>query len=384
MQPIIKGHGYGAAKILFVAGHPLSPDLQTGLALSGTSETTLDQFLRAQKLNIKQTYRTLYIKEKLEYAGTNSRRLREALAKVYTVEYNKILMDEIKEVQPNVIVPLDDISLSVVYPHIDPRRGPGKGKRWIDAYRGSILPFNDKTKARRLGDERFIKVIPTYGPQFLYANWPARSYISVDYTRIAKYSETEEEFKSPGLVWVAKTNEALISFLARQYAKVPKMCTFDVETYGGMITCISFCFDGYEAVSVPLSFTNEISIEEKAELWRTVSKILADERTEKNNQNIKFDWTLLERHGFVINNVVHDTMLKAGLLYPELPKNLGFLTSLYTEIPYFKDEGKNFDPRLGKDQLYLYNAKDSLAAHIISEEQDKELKELDNNAITLP
>jgi DNA polymerase I-like protein with 3'-5' exonuclease and polymerase domains len=69
-------------------------------------------------------------------------------------------------------------------------------------------------------------------------------------------------------------------------------------------------------------------------------------------------------------------MLAAGCLYCEFPKNLGFLTSIYTDLPYFKDEGKEFDPaRIKKDQFYLYNAKDSLACHQIYTKQKVELLE---------
>jgi DNA polymerase I-like protein with 3'-5' exonuclease and polymerase domains len=96
----------------------------------------------------------------------------------------------------------------------------------------------------------------------------------------------------------------------------------------------------------------------------------------KNNQNIKYDWTLLQRHGFNVNNVVHDTMIKAGILYPELPKALDFLTSLYTPIAYYKDEGKEFDPKIhDKERLLIYCGKDSLAAHLVNKKQEEELKE---------
>jgi DNA polymerase-1 len=97
----------------------------------------------------------------------------------------------------------------------------------------------------------------------------------------------------------------------------------------------------------------------------------------KVNQNIKYDKRILERWGFEVNNVVGDTMLASSTLYCEFPKNLGFLTSVYTELPYFKDEGKRFDPeKTQRGQYYKYNAKDSLAAHQIYKIQQNELDEL--------
>src|SRR5207237_2977495 len=83
-----------------------------------------------------------------------------------------------------------------------------------------------------------------------------------------------------------------------------------------------------------------------------------------------------ERMGFKVNNVRSDTMLKGNLLYAELPRGLDFWTSIYTDIPYYKDEGKEFNPKIhSRDRLYIYCGYDSLAAHQISLEQDKELEE---------
>ena len=70
-------------------------------------------------------------------------------------------------------------------------------------------------------------------------------------------------------------------------------------------------------------------------------------------------------------------MLAASTLYCEFPKNLGFLTSIYTDLPYFKDEGRGFDlDSARKDRYYLYNAKDSLATSQIFSQQVQEVKEL--------
>ena len=108
--------------------------------------------------------------------------------------------------------------------------------------------------------------------------------------------------------------------------------------------------------------------------------MLGCSRTEdipKVNQNIKFDWKKCERWGFYVNNIAGDTIINASCLYPEFPKNLGFLTSIYTEMPYFKDEGKEYDPATpgGRDKLYLYCAKDSLATHRIYTQQQEEVVE---------
>ena len=104
MNPIISSHGYDSAKILFVQGYPLKADLQSGKALSGSSESTLDSFLKPNGLRVNQSYRVCYIKEKLSYSGRSTKKLREALEKVDFQAYRKILISEILDVNPNVVV----------------------------------------------------------------------------------------------------------------------------------------------------------------------------------------------------------------------------------------------------------------------------------------
>lgn len=372
LNPQVSSHGYGSAEIMFLSGFPSKTDILNGLALTGHSESTINTFLYPLKLSLKNCYRSSFIKERLEYSGTNTKKLREALQKIDYEGYLDLLFEEIKEVNPNIIVPLDDIALSAVFPHINTLHKPKGRKYWIYCYRGSILPLRQDF-CEKLG--RQIKVIPTLHPTQLEIDWSARSYVSLDFKRIKEYAISMQPIKEFGLCWVAKNAKEFEVFLNRQYAKNPKRLTFDIETYGGMLTCISFCFDGYESCTVPL-MDNNISNGELVFLWILVGKVLADEKTEKNNQNIKYDWIILERMGFKVANVRSDTMLKGALLYPELPKGLDFYTSIYTSISYYKDEGKEYNPKLhNRDRLYLYCAKDSLAASIIAENEDKELIE---------
>jgi DNA polymerase I-like protein with 3'-5' exonuclease and polymerase domains len=366
----VSSHGYSDADIFFLVGYPSKADLTFGLALSGYNEVILNQYLYPLKLNLKNCYRSCFIKEKLEYSGTNTKKLREALAKVDYEGYLNILKEEIKEVNPNVIVPLDDISLAAVFPHINTLHKPKGRKYWSYCYRGSILPLRTD-----FGFEKQIKVIPTLSPFLLEVDWTARnSFVTLDFKKIKEYSLSTQPIEEYGLCWVARTAIEFETFLRRSYEKNPKRLSFDIETYGGLLTCISFCFDSYESCTVPLN-DSTVSPAERALLWKLVGRILASP-IEKNNQNIKYDWTILERMGFKVNNVFSDTMLKGSLLYPELPKGLDFYTSVYTPIAYYKDEGKEFNPKLhSRDRLYIYCAKDSLSASIISNKQDEELIE---------
>ena len=184
MTPSVSSHGYGDASIYFLGGFPLGADTATGLALSGHSEATLNTFLRPHRLTAKQTYRALYIREKLSYSGNSVKRLKKAVEEIDREGYEQMLRDELKEVRPNVIVPLDDIALGVVYPQILTQKKPRGRRHWIYCYRGSVLNLREDWQADHTIP---IKVIPTLAPQLLYNDSTARAYVAIDFERIAKY-----------------------------------------------------------------------------------------------------------------------------------------------------------------------------------------------------
>ncbi len=368
---IVSSHGYGSAEIFFLGGHPLNDDIKQGIALSGSIDNTLNQYLRPHKLNTHNCYRSVFIKEKLSYSGTSPKQQKEAMAKIDLAYYEAILLDEIKSVNPTVIVPLDDLALGALYPYTRTQKKPPRRKHWITCYRGSVLPLRDDWQIQ-LPDP--IKIIPVLGPQLLYSEPSARSYTQIDFQRVIENRLHREIVRDFGIVWVCRTIKEFDDYLTRVRRKQPTRVTFDLEFNGGLMTAISFCFDSYEAVSVPFD-DKGMSAADKALIMMRIATIM-NSHLEKNNQNIKEDWKILERFGFNVTNVLSDTMLKGSLLYPELPKGLDFYTSIYTKIPYYKDEGAEFDPkRHGKDGYYIYNGKDSLAAAIIADEMDKELEE---------
>ena len=53
-------------------------------------------------------------------------------------------------------------------------------------------------------------------------------------------------------------------------------------------------------------------------------------------------------------------MIGQAIMYPDYPKGLDFITSMYTKEPYYKDEGKkHFKIGGSEEDFWLYNAKDS-------------------------
>ena len=374
---MIRGRGASNPTVVFVADHAQGEDLKTGYSLSGYKEALLVKMCTEAGFDYNTTYRTTLIKDALpelvnfEKGGKGKKKLSDhETARLYLEQvvpnYTSVFINEIKTLKPNLIVPLGELAFQFT-----------TGLEGIRKFRGSILKINPL-----LGIEKYTKILPAMGPfPYLYQD-PKQQFITqIDFNKIPKWWGPEEVPDDTFRIWVARTYESLRNFVERSYEKclstpVPEggYLVFDIETYMNIPTCLSFCFDGVESCCIPL-LDLSIPFEQRLLMLDLVAKVLASP-IPKVNQNVKFDWKTQERWKFRVNNVVGDTMLASSALYCEFPKNLGFLTSIYTDLPYFKDEGRQYDPsKHKKDQFYLYNAKDSLATHQIYLKQQPEIVE---------
>lgn len=352
---MIQGHGPSNPKGILIAGFAHGEDLTSNYALTGYKEHALKELCSKAGLKLADFYRTCYIKNDAKF---NEDIEGEELAKL-SEPYKKILIDEINDLKTNLLIPLDELAFNFV-----------ADLHGIRKFRGSILPCNQE-----LGFNRPLKVLPILGPYpYLQKEFPLKWISEIDFQKIPKHWEDAKIPDQFTNCWVARNPGSLREFLNRSYNE-DGILNFDIETYLGIPTCISLCFDGQESVCVPL-FDEDIDADSSTLMWMSVAKLL-NSPIKKVNQNIKYDWKIEERWGFKVNNIYGDPQIASSLILPELKRNLGFLTSLYTDLPYFKDEGKEWNPKkYNKDRFYMYNAKDSLASWKIHKEQEKELEEL--------
>ncbi len=358
---MISGHGNSTPDAFFIADAASSEDLTNGYALSGYSGKLLGEFCRNAGLSSSKFYHTCLIKEALPAATIHKKGKEadaaQALNQAAARQFLPILVEEINNLSPYLLIPLGELSFNLL-----------TGVNGIRKFRGSVMLAEGS-----IGLQNPTKVLPILGPYpYLFQEYRLRYITRIDFDKIRPQLNRNVDLLKPN-VWVCRSSSALRTFLERSYSE-DRILVFDIETFMGMPTCISFCFDGVESVCIPF-MDQSIDIDHRVLMIDLVARILASP-IKKVNQNIKYDWKRLEAWGFYVNNVVGDTMLAASTLYCEFPKNLGFLTSIYTDLPYFKDEGREFDPdKHKKEQFYLYNAKDSLATHQIYHKQVPEISE---------
>lgn len=267
------------------------------------------------------------------------------------------LRTELFNVNPTMLLALGNTALHAL-----------TGKDGIQSYRGSILPgMNGK------------KTIATYHPaHILHQDGEVKGYynkavMEFDLLRAAEQSKFPEIILPYRNLNVCYSSYQFADFIKR-YSGFTKPA-IDIEAGLGCIPiCVGIAFTPSEGITIPLWNTHGISSipdSELVALWKMLSEFLAEHSV--IGQNFGYDQDKLRRLGFIVGSVADDTMLKAFCCQAELPKNLGFNTSIHTLEPYYKDEGM-YEGSV--EDLLIGCARDACCTKEVSLSQDKDLDEL--------
>lgn len=282
---------------------------------------------------------------------------------------------EIHAYKPNVIIAMGNEALKAT-----------TGMDGILNYRGSILKGNDGKQ----------KVVPTVHIAALFKRDRDKGGLAYTYLKLIKSDliRAIEESKSPEinlpdrLLKVANSSLDVYRFF-QEYKHLDKAVN-DIESVNCIPVCTGFAFNRHHALSIPLLSKigdhklTDMGHRELVECWRMIQEQFL--RLKLVGQNYKYDEFKQYLLGFRGFNLVSDTLLKARIIFPELPnKGLGVLTSIWTREPFYKDEGK--EVKIGKrfdvDKFFKYNAKDCAVNCEIDEEMDIDLDEI-GKALNIP
>ncbi len=348
MPKTIKPTGPKDADIVFISDTPSAKELTRQRSFVGSKGAdTFDRLVQFSGINRSQTYITYLSKERVPYNNFERRfyDVGKPNGNQDLKEYKQQLYKELEEVKPNVIVPVGDEPLKAII-----------GEESAFNWRGSML------------ESKWGKVIPVMHPRDVYKNWKTFPLALHDFNRIKEESEYPELrvepyelFIQPSLVQMQELYEKL---------KQSSYLSFDIETINREIDCIGLA--GYTdwAVTIPFCHLNGKPIYDSVEerhIWDMIADLLADDNIGKIAQNANYDITYMERYGCPVNNLWMDTMNAHHCVYPEVWKRLSVLTSIYTDMAFYKEQIKT--------DRWKYNARDALSTLRAALAIEKELKD---------
>lgn len=339
-----------SATIAFVGEGPGRDELIKGRPFVGPTGHELDGLLRDAGLNRSEVFLTNVERTTLTKPD-HARQIECAIELVREFE---------KMPNLNVIVPLGAVALGVL---------GGWKYDSIAHYRGSIL-------------ESFFgtKIVPTYHPAFyMRGEWRFKPVVLADITRAIEQSKYPEMKLPQRRYHIEPTYADAIEWL--HHLLSAEELAVDIETtgwgYGGTyVSCIGFAPSTMEAYCIPITRGKAPywTKDQELQIWRAIHRLLGAS-SKKYLQNCMFDVRVLNAHYVKVNNVYHDTMLAHHLLYPELPHGLDFISSIYTEEPYYKEDRKTWSQFQDFRVLWNYNCKDCVTTLESGHELEKELQE---------
>ncbi len=222
------------------------------------------------------------------------------------------------------------------------------GYREITKRRGSIYQSKPEFGSR--------KVIPTIHPAAALRQYIQRWFIANDLQRVKEQSEFPEVVLPQRDLKLFPTLPEVLLYIdeCRKLSSV----AVDIETSRNTITHFSIAKSPSDAICIKF---DDFSILEEVEIWEHLGELLEDQQVTKVGQNIIFDSVFIYQQLGIKIWPVEDTMIAMGKLYPDFPKKLDFITSVYTNEPYYKDDGKKWFKTGGvsDENFRAYNAKDS-------------------------
>lgn len=233
----------------------------------------------------------------------------------------------------------------------------------ITVWRGSVLMAITGTK-----------LLGTFHPSGLLRAWENRPLAAHDLRRAFRESFFSELIRKPRECFLNRSFQDTMQAL-EEMRQNALFVAFDIETEGSShISSIALADSPEFAIVVPFSFRGRAhwTEAEAGQLRAAIRCILEDARIQKIAQNAQYDMIWLkERWGVDVRPLYMDTLVAHNLSMPEFEKKLGFQCSIYTDIPYYKWQGRSDDP----DTFFRYNGMDSMATFDCAQEIQAQLAE---------
>ncbi len=281
--------------------------------------------------------------------------------------YINELKDELKALNLNVIVAYGNIALIALTNRVG-----------ITKWRGSVL---DSTLVPGL------KVVPTFHPSTFVppkVNFLNKPLICFDLKRAKYESEFKEIRRETRNIKIKPSFAEATAHLKFAYDRGLHGATvdLDIEVINEELDCISVTLDPHSSISIPFRYSqgDYFTVEQEYEIMLLVEAIMSNEIS-KRGANFIFDMQFLfHKYGIVPRGNIHCTQIAQKISFPDFKAGLDFVTTMHTDIPYYKQDGKKW-MKTGTgtwEEWWNYNGLDSIATAAAHPHQMEDLERQGN------
>lgn len=380
---MIQPYGPPNARLMIVADCVSYRDIQSNTILN---DREFDRMLSDAGVNRTQCFVTALIREQVngQSFDTQVAKAKKDITPEHKALHNQYVKRPVLDGLSNLV---RDIEL--VKPKIILALGNGAmfaltGKWGIKSWRSSILEYTSP-------GGHICHVIPTYPPSYIYGVWKDRNICVHDMRKAWALAVSETSIKEPKYNFIIEPSfgsaAACLQTLHKQLDVGPLKLSVDVETRGGHLACTGIAWSETEAICLPhlRAIPQEVpGWEYKIHYWREeeeaflvwlLYRVLTHPNAEVIGQNFIYDAQYFYRHLHFIPKFKRDTMLAQHSMFSSMQKGLDFLSSMYcSHHVYWKDESKNWDPKLGERQLWRYNCLDCVRTYEIDTVQQQTIQ----------
>jgi len=295
------------------------------------------------------------------------------------------LLEELYEHKPSIIVAVGGTAGAYLCPStVDHRTGNCSVEKW----RGSLL------RSSKLNWEHYVVIAPH--PAYVLRVWGEKSIATFC---LARAAEELDYYRNHSLRLQPLPSYSIITNPTTQAAcdwisdciDQPNPVSFDIELKGKRIGTKNYYFgpdmfalakSPWESMCIPFFYDDDDI--GTAKIWKLLDKLLSTQYIIGQNE-IGFDAQWMRRLGFspCVERWI-DTMVLHHTLWIEQPHGLHFLGMQYSRHPYWKDDGKLWNPKesLG-DNKARYNALDTLGTYEICIRELEELSERNGSLVKI-
>uniref|UniRef100_A0A6M3KG31 Putative DNA polymerase n=1 Tax=viral metagenome TaxID=1070528 RepID=A0A6M3KG31_9ZZZZ len=228
-----------------------------------------------------------------------------------------------------------------------------------------------------------LKVVPTFHPatfippKFNFLNKPQIVEDLIKAKNEAKFREIQRTSRTTHIKPSFQQSSQYLNY-CYEVGLRGQTIDIDIEVINKELDCIAFAWSPTEAICIPFrdKSGDYFTVEQEYEIMLLIGRILSEPRIAKRGANFIFDTQFLfHKYGIVPRGELHCTQIAQKIAFPDLSAGLDQVTRQWTDVPYYKEDGKKWMKMQGGswEEWWNYNGMDVM---VPNEAHPKQVQEL--------